>query len=44
MENFGFFIISFGLGFMFGFLGKVLFDTYVDDKVKEILRKRGIEE
>ena len=44
MENFGFFLISFGLGFMFGFLGKVLFDTCVDDRVKSELRKRGIEE
>lgn len=44
MENFGFFIISFGLGFMFGVLGKALFEACVDDRVKSELRKRGIEE
>lgn len=44
MENFGFFIISFGLGFVFGFLGKVIFDICVEDRVTAELRKRGIEE
>jgi hypothetical protein len=44
MENFGFFFISFGLGFLFGVLGKLLFDISVDDRVKAELRKRGIEE
>ena len=44
MENFGFFLISFGLGFFIGLLGKELLDAYVKDRVKAELRKRGIEE
>ena len=44
MEIFGLFIISFGLGFMGGVLGKALFDICVDDNVKSELRKRGIDE
>lgn len=44
MENFGFFLISFGLGFLFGLLGKTLLNAYVEDRVKAELRKRGIEE
>lgn len=44
MENFGFFLISFGLGLFTGFLGTKLFDSYVEDRVKAELRKRGIEE
>lgn len=44
MENFGFFLISFGLGFFIGLLGKELFDNYIEDRVKSELRKRGINE
>lgn len=44
MQAIGTFIISFGLGFVFGFLGKVIFDICVEDRVKAELRKRGIEE
>ena len=44
MENFGFFTISFGMVFFTGFLGTKLFDSYIEDRVKSELRKRGIEE
>lgn len=44
MQTIGTFIISFGGGMIIGFFAKSLFDACVEDRVKEELRKRGIEE
>ena len=44
METIGTFIISFGGGMIIGFFIKSLFDTCVEDRVSEELRKRGIKE
>lgn len=44
MENFGFFFISFGLGYCAGFLCTKIFDSYIEDRVKEELRKREVKE
>ena len=44
MQTIGTFIISFGGGMIIGFFIKSLFDTCVEDRVREELRRRGINE
>lgn len=42
MQTIGTFIISFGGGMIIGFFVKSLFDTCVEERVSEELRKRGL--
>jgi len=43
-KQFMFFLISFGLGGVTGILMTNIFEAIVNERVKAILRKRGIEE